>query len=194
MPTGPESARFAELHGDLQDCKTRVERVLSCKLSRPRDFSRYCLGVLVSSSRLYLDSLMFGQALRESVASGNEPVNPLFQPIRPRGSVRELAFRESFGRRVESLACWAAFQPINEFVDENRLRTQADYLFRLTLHVPEIYGEVVDLAGLVRGRLKTGQLSDAGCWRLITGLEHAAHHASYCRHALEVLSNELNWG
>jgi hypothetical protein len=105
-----------------------------------------------------------------------------------------LAFRERFSRRVESLACWAAFQPINEFVDENRLRTQADYVFRLTLHLPEIYGEVVDLAGLVRGCLKTGRLSDADCWRLKTGLEHAAHHASYCRHALEVLSNELSWG
>jgi hypothetical protein len=194
MPAGLDTARFTELYGDLQTCKTRVERVLSRKFSRPRDCSTYCLEVLISTSRLYLDSLVFGRALRKSAANGNEAINPLPPSIRRRSCVRELAFREKFSRKVESLACWAAFQPINTFVDENRLRTQEDYLYNLTLHLPEIHGEVVDLAGLVRGRLKTGRLSDADCWRLITGLEHAAHHASYCRHTLEVLSNELSWG
>lgn len=194
MLAGPDTANFAELYGDLRACKTRIERVLSRKFSQPRDFTKYCLEVLVSSSRLYLHSLVFGRALRETAVGGNNLTNPLPRSPRLRSSVRELAFREKFGRKVESLDCWTAFQPINEFVDENRLRTQADYLFNLTLHLPEIYGEVVDLASLVRGHIETtGQLSDADCQRLISGLEHVAHHSSYCRHTLEVLSNELSW-
>jgi hypothetical protein len=194
MPVVLDGVRFAELYGDLHTCQTRVERVLSRKFSRPRDCSNYCFDVLVSTSRLYLDSLIVGRELRDSATTGDEPINPPVQPKRRRSSVDvELTFRKKFSRKVESLACWKAFQPINTFVDENQLRTQADYLFNLTLHLPEIYGEVVDLAGIVRGRLKTGRLSDAERWRLITGLEHAAHHASYCRHAVEVLSNELSW-
>jgi hypothetical protein len=193
MPVVLDAARFAELYGDLHSCKTRVERALSRKFSRPRDCCNYCFDVLVSTSRLYLDSLIVGRELRDSATSGNEPIDPLAQPRLRRNSDAELTFRKEFSRKVESLACWKAFQPINTFVDENQLRTQADYLFNLTLHLPEIHGEVVDLVGIVRGRLKTGQLSDAERWRLITGLEHAAHHASYCRHALEVLSNELSW-
>jgi len=193
MPVVLDGVRFAELYGDLHTCKTRVERVLSRKFSRPRDCSNYCFDVLVSTSRLYLDSLIAGRELRDSATAGNEPINPPVPSKRRRSSGAELTFRKKFSRKVESLACWKAFQPINTFVGENQLRTQADYLFSLTLHLPEIYGEVVDLAGIVLGRLKTGRLSDADCWRLIMGLEHAAHHASYRRHALEVLSNELSW-
>jgi hypothetical protein len=194
MPDRPDDPPFTELYGNLQICKAHLERMLSRKFSRPRDCSRYFFDVLVSTSRLYLDSLCFGRALRESAAGGNDFVNPSSQSIRLRGCVRELDFREKFSRKVESLACWATFQPSNAFVDENRLRTQADYLFNLTLHLPEIYGEVIDLIGLLRERLETGGLSDSDCWTVITKLEHAAHHASYCRHTLELLSSSCVWG
>lgn len=193
MPTGLNAARFTDVYGDLETCKTGVERILTGKFSRPRDWSRYCLEVLVSTTCVYLDSLILRRALRESAPGGSQPPNARWQSLPPRSTVRELAFRERFGRKVESLACWAAFKPINPFVNENRLRTKTDYVFNLTLHVPEIYGEVVDLAGLLRGQLKKVKLSDAECWRLVTGMEHAAHHASYCRHTLEVLSNDLSW-
>jgi hypothetical protein len=140
MPVVLDGVRFAELNGDLHTCKTRVERVLSRKFSRPRDCSNYCFDVLVSTSRLYLDSLIVGRELRDSSTHGNEPINPPAQSKRRRCSDAELTFRKKFSRKVESLACWKAFQPINTFVDENQLRTQADCLSNLTLHLPEIYG------------------------------------------------------
>ena len=193
MLVGLDVNGFKTLYDDLDTCKLVVERVLSRKFSRPRDWSKYCLEVLVCTSRLYLDSLIFGQALKNTPARGNALNNPNEKAHPPRSSVRELSFRKRSSRKVESLPCWEAFEPANTFVDENQLRTRADYLFNLTLHLPEIYGEIDNLTAIVQARLETDGFSGADCWNLITGLEHAAHHASYCRHTLEVLSNELSW-
>jgi hypothetical protein len=95
-------------------------------------------------------------------------------------------------KRIEALP-WSRFDPRNSFVEENQLRTQADYVNTLVLHLPEIYGETTKLRRRVRDVRREGGFSDGRLADLLVGLEHLAHHASYCRHALEILSDENSW-
>lgn len=105
---------------------------------------------------------------------------------------RELAFRKRFSSKVESLPCWSAFHQNNAFALENQLRTKADYLFRLSLHLPEMYEEAGRMVEMVRTAPNERRLLNSGFWDLQVGLEHLARHASYCRHALEILSDEFS--
>lgn len=106
---------------------------------------------------------------------------------------RERLIRDRFRKRIESLPTWAEFSPRNAFAAENHLQTRADYSERLVLHLPEIYAETIRLEGRVKEGQNEGALSDSCLAELIVGLEHVAHHASYCRHALEILSYEDSW-
>ena len=109
------------------------------------------------------------------------------------GVADEHRIRKKLSERLESLSCWTEFDPNNFFVEENQLRTQADYIQNLVLHLPEIYGETFRLGNHVRQALDQKGFTDFCLADLLVGLEHAAHHTSYCRHALEILSDELNW-
>jgi len=96
--------------------------------------------------------------------------------------------RLRFRKRIESLPCWTEFQPRNEFVTDNQLRTLEDYINTLALHLPEVYGETFNMEEcLGRFRFKKDFRAVA---ELKVGLAHIAHHVSYCHYALEILSDE----
>jgi hypothetical protein len=188
----PVSEYLTVLLSDLRNYRSSLNRLFSRKLTLPRHCAGFFFKVLASTSRLYGDFL----TLREM-----EPKIPARAPAencRAMGTFRsamrvEFKIRERFSRRVESLPCWSSFHARNAFADENRLRTRADYIERLVLHLPEIYGETIGLEGIVQGVIDDGEFSDAALAGLLVGLEHVAHHASYCRHALEILSSEYSW-
>src|SRR5438876_8916065 len=97
---------------------------------------------------LYRDSLMIrkleAQICKHDTRPRNRPiVRYVYKPSA--GVAQEAAMRLRFRKRIESLSCWAQFQPRNEFEKENRLRTLEDYISTLALHLPEIYGETFNM-------------------------------------------------
>ncbi len=177
---------LAKLDSDVRGYQSTVNRVFSRKLTMPRHCARYFFEVLVGTSHLYGDYLL----LRDL-----EPTIPTKPTADKRTGTRsrtddESRVREKLQERFESLSCWSGFHPRNEFVAENQLRAQADYIANLVLHLPEIYSEATTLENCVRQALDERGFTDSCLAELLVGLEHAAHHASYCRHALEVLSYE----
>lgn len=178
---------IAELDSDLQNCRLNMNRVFSRKLRLPRHCAGYFFGVLISTSRLYADYLTLRKLYRTI------PAKPTADNHNARDIHEELRIRERLRERVESLACWPTFDPANYFVEENQLRTPADYASALVLHLPEIYGETTKLRRRARAVLSAGEFSDWQKAELLVGLGHLAHHASNCRHALEILSNEDTW-
>lgn len=179
----------AELDSDARGYQSTVNRVFSRKLTAPKHCARYFFEVLVGTSRLYGDYL----TLRVL-----EPTIPTKPTANKRSGTRsrtndESRIRERLKERVESLSCWSGFNPRNEFVAENQLRAQTDYIANLVLHLPEIYGETAELERCAREALAAGAFTDSCLAELLVRLEHAALHASYCRHALEVLSYEDSW-
>ncbi len=180
---------LTELDSDIRSYRSTVNRVFSRKLTRPRHCARYFWEVLVDTSRLYGDYLI----LREMEATiSTKPTSKKHDRV-PLPNDEEATIRERLKERLESLPCWSGFQPRNDFVAENQLRTQADYIAGLLLHLPEIYSETTKLERCAQQALERGGFSDSCLAELLVGLEHAAHHASYCRHVLEILSYEDTW-
>jgi hypothetical protein len=180
---------LAELDSDVRGYRSTVNRVFSRKLTLPRHCARYFFEVLVETSHLYGDYLTLRE-LEPTILTKPTPD----KRTRTRSSADgESRIRERLTERLESLACWSGFHPRNEFVAENQLRTQADYIACLVLHLPEIYSETATLESCIRQASNGRGFTDSCLAELLVGLEHAAHHASYCRHALEILSYEDSW-
>ena len=181
---------LAALDADLRQYQVDFYRVFSLKLTLPRHCANYFLDILTDTSRLYADNLQlrrFEPSFHKTIFGGEGhgiPSKP------SRGSIPGCLIRERFGREIESLPRWSDFSPNNEYFEENGLRTLVDYTNQLILHLPEIYGETLDLRSCVKSLLGQGGVTLED---LSVGLEHAAHHASYCRHTLEILSCEMNW-
>jgi len=131
---------------------------------------------------LYRDSLMIrklqAQIYKHDTRPRNRPIVPYVYKPRA-GTAREAVMRPRFQKRIESVPCWAQFQPENEFEEENRLRTLEDYISTLALHLPEIYGETFNMEESL-GRFRFKKDFSA----------HIAHHVSYCHYALEIRSDE----
>jgi hypothetical protein len=178
------------LDAHLHQYQVDFRRAFSLKLTLPRHCANYFLDILTDTSRLYADNLQlrrFEPSFHKTIFDGEGhgiPSKP------SRGSIQGCLIRERFGRRIESLPRWSDFSPINEYFEENGLRTLVDYTNQLILHLPEIYGESLNLRGCVKSLLGRGGVTLEA---LLVGLEHAAHHASYCRYTLEILSCEMNW-
>lgn len=179
---------ICKLDRDFRAYRSTVTRVFSRKLSVPRHCARYFFDVLVSTSQLYVDYLLSCEL--ESTITTERTTHKRSRTQLP---TRESRIREKMTERLGSLACWSVFHPRNEFAAENKLQTQTDYVARLVLHLPEIYSETTKLENCLRQALKEGGFTDYCLAELVVGLEHVGHHASYCRHALEILSQEDSW-
>jgi hypothetical protein len=180
---------LVELQRDLKGYRAKTNRVFSCKLRWPGHCAAYFFGLLVATSDLYRHYLTLRTI--ESAIPTTPRVGKSGRAAFLRSRIDlEFRLRERFAKRLESLACWSMFHPINEFAAENRLRRQRDYVANLTLHVPEIYGETINLGRCVRAIHVVSGFSDTNLAELLVGLEHAAHHASYCRHALAGVYSE----
>jgi len=165
--------------------------VFSRKLTKPWHCARYFFDLLVFTSRIYGHNLTLRQMEREVPTQPSQSSGP--QNIARQMSV-ELALRKKFWTRIESLPCWSDFDPMNGYENENQLRTQNDYIHALGLHLPEIHGETINIQSCVRTVRDECGFSGSSLARMLVALEHAAHHASYCRHTLETLSQEYSWG
>ena len=188
--------RLSEIEHDLRDYRTAVNRIFSRRLTMPRDCRKYFLSVFTSALKLYLDSLMMKEleaslSTSELESADKPDLGLRAAPPRERHIMREHRMRQRFKDRLESLAGWSQFDPTNAFADENQLRTRADYVRALGLHVPEIYEEALLLERRVRclhDKEHPFNITD-----FIVRLEHVAHHVSYCHYALEILSQEYHW-
>jgi hypothetical protein len=166
-----------------------LKRIFNRKLSRPRDAARYFFDILVSASTLYSDHLTLraqdSSPAKKDLVSREAPL-PRLRNFKPRSAAIEGGLRRRFRKRLEVLQGWSEFQPRNYFFNENQLRTREDYIDNLTLHLPEIYGETISL----EDGLKARSLGDV---ELLSLMAHVAHHVSYCRIALEILSEQDTW-
>jgi hypothetical protein len=189
-----------ELASDARSYRSAVNRVFSRKLTAPRSCAHYFFEVLVRTSRLYGDYLLLRELERtvSTKPSAGKRAGPQHRlDKKSKGPdkilVKEFRVRTKLEERLKSLSCWSASDPFNAFAAENNLRTKADYVANLALHLPEIYAETIRVETYISQAQAAGGFTDWSLADLLVGLEHAAHHASYCRHALEVLSNEGSW-
>jgi hypothetical protein len=182
---------FKEVIPALRAYRVVMNRVFSRKLATPRHCARYFFDVLRQSSRLYNDHLLFRDI--EPTIAIHSVRHPRGQSERAFSIDREMRLRQRLKLRLEALPSWATFDPNNPFVDENQLRTPEDYIANLVLHLPEIYGEAATLEACARDTLQRRRASDAAVADFGVRIDHAAHHVSYCLHALELLSHENNW-
>jgi hypothetical protein len=190
MLTKPVRDHLNQVISDARAYRSAFNRIFSRKLTKPWACAKYFFRLLVLTSQIYHDSL-FLTGMQSKIPAVRTP----FEPCRtPPDLDRKVKFREKFDQRLESLPCWSAFDLThNVFFEENRLRTKQDYVFNLALHLPEIYAEITSLETVARQVLHEKRFTDQSLGELLIGLQHAAHHASYCRHALEVLSDEHSW-
>jgi len=185
---------LTELVSDLRDYRACMKRIFSRKLTRSRDCSKYFFEVLVCASNLYRDHLTMRKLEAELYNQAKRPPNKpagTYSFKRRAGVDHEATMRPRFRRRIESLHCWTEFQPESEFAEENQLRTVVNYISALALHLPEIYGETINMDRSVK-KFSESRASSAVA-EIQVGLAHIAHHASYCHFALETLSEEWRW-
>jgi hypothetical protein len=190
-----------ELNSDARTYRSTVNRLFSRRLTAPKFCAHYFLELLVRTSRLYGDYLLLRELERavSTKPGANQRVGAAQRPdkkskIRDKTLDKEFKLRAKLEERLKSLSCWSAFDPSsNAFSAENNLRTKADYVANLALHLPEIYAEAMRVETYISQAQAAGGFTDWSLADLLVGLEHAAHHASYCRHALEVLSQEHSW-
>ncbi len=196
MPSRMFNAYLRGLAVDLREYQTRFRRIFSRRLTRSRDCHDYFFRVLFSASKVYMDYLTLKTlAMRVPPAREHSTDESRVEPMSGRGVPLEIEVRARFQSRIESLLCWAQFQPNNPFVEETQLRTLNDYTRNVVWHLPEIYGECVETAGYVRRILQkkdrshiTSQIAE-----LSVRLGHIARHASHCHYSLEILADEMNW-
>jgi hypothetical protein len=112
-----------------------MERIFSRKLSRPRDCRKYFLELLLSASQLYVHYLWVMNTMPEleKLSRARSGTALLKADID-----REAALRQRFRERVESLPCWACFEPENAFSECTGLWKLEDYIDSFAHHLPEI--------------------------------------------------------
>ncbi len=181
--------QFEKLALDLATYRATMERIFSWKLSRPRDCRKYFLELLLSASQLYLDYLWVLNTMPklEKVARAIPGTELLESDIR-----REALLRQRFRERLESLPCWACFEPENAFAEYTGLWTLEDYINSFALHLPEIHEETfrVEKAAKIFGENQDNSaLPD-----LTVGLQHPGrNHISFVHFALEWAADEGSW-
>jgi hypothetical protein len=186
--------KLSKLAVDLNEYNRALQRMFSRKLTRKHDCARYFGRLLVATSKLYLDDLLMLDlgSQRWEKRIKRKPQRPAHN-YHELGHAPEFRMHQRFSERLAGLPCWPEFDPLNGFEDENLLRTPKDYRDNLSIHLPEIYGEALKLLAAIERLRSSRSWLDREVVDLVVGLHHLAHHASYCRHALEVLSNELSW-
>jgi len=185
------TAFVSGIDSDVRRFRRGVIRVFSRKLTQPRHCAGYFFELLVATTGLYGHSLKLRE-LEHSIPLKRAPKS-IDGIHRNSDAAREMSMRRRFRERIESLP-WSTFDPsCNVFSEENLLRTQADYINSLSLHLPDIYGEAYETDRCLRQILSDGGFTGATLAQLLVSLQHAAHHASYGRHTLEILSDETNW-
>ena len=185
---------LTQMNADLRQYRAQMGRLFTRKLSRPPACSKYFFDTLVITSKLYSDYLLLKQMEPELYAEDPRPKRrpPItFKASRATGNAREQEFRSRLRTRLQTLECLAHFQPENEFVEDNHLISLDDYLRKLGLHLSDIYGETFEMKRSIRRLVEDREF--AAVAELIVGFAHIAHHASYGRHALELLSEEWRW-
>jgi hypothetical protein len=179
---------LSRLDADLDLYNRTLLRIFSIKLTKNHDCVRYFGDLLLATSKLYLYHLTLKDLTKVCREANSDT-----EFTRHSGKEVEIPMRKRLTTRLETLLCPPRFVPYNAFADENQLRRIQDFQNNLRLHLPEIYGESVSLLHLVR------QLRAARAWsrqaviELLVGLDHLAFHASYVRHAREIVSAEISW-
>jgi hypothetical protein len=189
--TEPLNILLSAIDVDMRTYRRRASDLFTKQLGSPKQCSRYFYGLLTNTSWLYIDNLKFKE-VENSIRSAPATETAVRGSRRSRGE-EELRVRTRFRRQIESLPCWACFAPRNTFVSENNLKSQADYVDSLALHIPEIYSEAIKISRDIRRVPADGLPSSLTVAEISVRLEHIAHHSSYCRHTLEILSYEDSW-
>lgn len=166
-------------------------RLFTRKLNSAKQISSYFNELLTTTSGLYLDYLLLKKL--ESKFPGQSALGVSATQVESRGvEINELGKRiRLIQDNLSALPCWSKFNPYNPLHDENCLKSSSDYINTLIIHFPEISWEVSRSKPHIQKLLREPTLESAE--ELLQRLEHLAHHASYCRHALEILSQEVSW-
>jgi hypothetical protein len=179
---------FINLNSHLKQARAAIDRLFVEGNPNAPSWVLF-FDILDATARLYCDYtellriepslpiLPEGQGQKRPLVSGKH-VGSSYQLIR---------------REIERASIWKGFQPTNEFRELNQLHTTADYKNTLALHLSGIYGEFSKLEPQIERVLTAGEISDYNIAELVVGLQHAAHHISYSRYALEILAQEDNW-
>jgi hypothetical protein len=194
--TQKQSPHFAQkldvIEDKLAEYRRSINDILSRKLARPRERALVFFKVLLCTSDLYAENLRLREIAPKVFHEAEDwPKSPV-RPLSVRSArVQEVSLRGRLERRLELLDDWGAVEKHNAFAEENRLFRAADYIGNLALHLPEMYVESFHLRSCFKSFRRGANLGDAT--EIFVGMQHLAHHATYCRFALEIVSDELHW-
>lgn len=181
------------IDADSNQYRTSFNRIYSRQLETPGSCIKYFYELLVITSKLYIDCLNLRNCENKFYDTVNVPLatSPTVRKLPRLKFTHGKDARLKFNNKISSLPCWGSFDPSNEFSSNNLLKTHRDYINSLQIHLPDIYDESIRINVCVRN-IVAGK-GDHSFEELLVRLEHVAHHASYCRHTLELLSHWAQW-
>jgi len=189
---------LSELSCNIDLFCVSLKKVFKRKLTRAHDCREYFLNIFSVSLKISLTYMELDKLSRQlpGVRAGRHQTQDNGWAMAPQFKSlfeKEGRMRGRFKKAIESLPGWSKFRPINHFAEENLLFKRKDYVNRLVLHLPEIYGELLRLKKYIRRYNDSEAERRRILTHIIGSLEHVTHHISYCHYALEALSNDYNW-
>lgn len=189
---GTFEAQILDIANNTRRFDYLYRRLRTRKLNSAKQISDYFNELLTTTSALYLNHLLLKKMESKFPAQSAKGVLATQVESSHASKPKELGeIIRLLQYNLTSLPCWLKFKPYNGFHRENCLKSSSDYIDRLIIHFPEISLEVSRSKPHIQKLLREPTLESAE--ELLHRLEHLAHHASYCRHALEILSQEVSW-
>ena len=183
-------ANLERLGSDLTAYRLAMDRIFSASPSEPCDCREYFFELLACVSRLYLDYLLLARELLTVGARRKAATDRQSKKV-PLDKDHFRLLRSRFRERLESLPCWAHFEPEIPFSELTGLRTFTDYINSFALHLPEIYEEAIRAEQYAKGLLRD---SEASGTVLAVSLEHLGrNHISFVLQALQWAADESTW-
>jgi len=145
--------------------------------------------ILLYASQLYADyvSLSSDLARLDLAQDGTQSISD-----GEAGALHEGSLRERYTAFLRAIPCWDRLSPNAPFAAITGLRSAADYIEPLALHLPEVYEESIRTEGWA-GDI-TSRATAATVASLLVGLEHMGrNHVLFVLPALQFAADETSW-
>ena len=180
--------KLRKLDAHMMAYRTNVDRIFSAPPGEPRACRKYFFELLRDLSQIYAASLV----LLDEFSNAHVPGMRTGGKLLDIDAKRFGELRKRFRDQLQSLPCWASFEPRFAFSEATGLSSVEDYLNSLTLHLPEIYEETLRAKDYADSLLR--EPTDSAVAGITTGLEHMSYnHISFVFAALQRAASETAW-
>ncbi|MGH9481198.1 MAG: hypothetical protein ACRD1L_03815 [Terriglobales bacterium] len=186
-------SQLERLQGDAAGFRAAVNKIFSSRPTTPSGWQRRLMEILVCGAGLYLHYLVVQQnssalwAVSRDRGNGRRRGRTDAERARRRrtDAEREKLIRHKLQRTLETSTYWSQhFNEENPLAESQGLRLPRDYVESLWIHLPEIYGETIEIAAHAKEFLSSRD--KAALADLLVGLQHLGrNHFVFVLPALE---------